>query len=339
MRSTPVCVLLVGSLFTALPEVASADDAAWETVTAERMSTRITVSLPAERIGSAQLVFDAFREVEDSANEWKPGSPIAEVNAAAGGDPTPVPQDSVALVVRGLEIGAVTDGAFDITWAALWGLWDFRAAHPALPDPTEIARRLPLIDHTRVEVDVDAGTVRLPVAGMKLGLGGIAKGRALDLAAARLRNAGIPSYMMSAGGQVAVGTARGDRPWRVGIRDPRGPADDFFAIVQAERVSVSTSGDYEHWFVHEGTRYHHILDPRTGRPARGLRSATVVAADATLADALSTAVFVLGRERGLSLVASLDDVEAAVVDDAGKVWASPGLKEALVLIHVPAPEH
>lgn len=307
---------------------------AFETRAVPVMSTLVTVSLPEDAIDRADLVFDAFRAVEATANEWRDGSELARVNAAAGGDAVAVAPATYALVARGVELGARTGGAFDITWAALWGLWDFKSASAAPPPAAAIDARLPLIGYARVELGAADHTVRLPEAGMKLGLGGIAKGRALDDAARALRAAGISDFMMSAGGQVVVGGTKGGRPWRVGIRDPRGPADDFFAVVDATDTSVSTSGDYEHFFEHEGVRYHHILDPRTGRPARGLRSATVVAADATLADALSTALFAVGRVRGLELAQELQ-VEAVLVDDAGAVWSTPGLDDRLVRVHDP----
>jgi thiamine biosynthesis lipoprotein len=125
------------------------------------------------------------------------------------------------------------------------------------------------------------------------------------------------------------------RPWNVGIRDPRGTPDDYFATLAVTDVSVSTSGDYESFFISEGVRYHHILDPRTGMPSRGLRSATVICPDATLADGLSTAIMVMGAERGIALADSLPEVEAVVVDTAGELRVTAGLKDRLVIQHQP----
>jgi thiamine biosynthesis lipoprotein len=313
------------------------DDERYVAFTQEIMAAPITV-LVRERDGAAaaDVVFDVFREVDARMSEWKDTSPLSAVNAAAGGAPVAVPDDLRAVVRRGLEIGAMTDGAFDVTWAALWGLWDFKAAHPRVPGDDEIAQRTALVDHRRVEIDDDAGTVRLPEAGMMIGLGGIAKGHALDRAAAALRARGVDSFLLSAAGQMMLGGQRGDRPWRVGIRDPRGAADDYFTFLEGRDVSVSTSGDYERFFVLDGIRYHHVLDPRTGRPARGVRSATVVSADATLADALSTALIILGPERGLALVERLDGVEAVIVDDDARIHVSTGLDGMLHPRHPPA---
>lgn len=309
----------------------------WERLSAEIMTTRIEVVLPAEHAEQAKLVFDVFAKVDARMSEWKPTSPLAAVNARAG-EAVEVPPDLIAIVRRGVAIGAMTEGAFDITWAALWGLWDFNALAPTVPDPAAVANRAALVDYRRVEIDEAAGTVRLPAPGMKIGLGGIAKGWALDQAADALRAADVRDFTLSAGGQIYASGRKGDRPWRVGVRDPRGEPDDWFAVIEASDVSVSTSGDYERYFVRGGVRYHHILDPRTGMPTRGVRSATVVSRDATLADALSTAVIVMGVQRGLALVEGLIGAQALVVDDAGRVWMTSGLKGRVTIEHPPRRE-
>ena len=300
------------------------------------MATWVSASLPEASQGEAASVFAVFAQVEQELNEWKPGTPLATVNAAAGGEPVAVPPALLDALERGLELGRLTDGAFDVTWAALWGLWDFKAETASRPDGAEIDRRRALVDFRRVSVDREHSTVSLPAKGMKIGLGGIAKGWALDRAAAGLRERGVRDFLLSAGGQVYAGGSKAGAPWRVGIRDPRGAADDYFAVLSAQDGSVSTSGDYERCFVLDGVLYHHILDPRTGQPARGLRSATVVAKDATAADALSTAVMILGRERGFEVIESLPGVEALVVDDEGAWATTSGLRGAVDLVHAPA---
>ncbi|MHC4947549.1 MAG: FAD:protein FMN transferase [Planctomycetota bacterium] len=314
------------------------DGTAYPTYAMEAMTSRISVTAPE---GSARraagIVLDVFRDVDATMSEWKPGSPLSAVNEAAGRGPVAVPDDLRAVVRRGLEIGARTDGAFDVTWAALWGLWDFRADPPRVPDDEAIAARVALVDSRRLVVDDEAGTLALPEPGMMVGLGGIAKGHALDRAARALRDAGIDDFLLSAAGQMMAGGRRGDRPWRIGIRDPRGDPDDHFASLELTDASISTSGDYERFFILDGVRYHHILDPRTGRPCRGLRSATVVCADATLADALSTALMILGRERALPLAETWPGVEALLVDADGGVHMTSGLVDRVRMRHPPAP--
>ncbi len=278
------------------------------------MHTRVEVRLDedARAAADAAAVFSVFREVEATANEWLPGSPLGAVNRGAGGPPVPIPDDLRALLREGLDIGALTGGAFDVTWAALWGLWDWD--RPVLPAPEAVAARLPHIGWARVELTEEGA--RLPDAELRIGLGGIAKGWALDKAAETLRARGRERFLLSAGGQVyAAGEG-----WTVGIRDPRG--DEAFANLRVADGSVSTSGDYERFFIVDGVRYHHILDPRTGWPARGLRSATVICEKATLADALSTALMVLGPEEGLALAETLPGVEAVLVGEDGRVYVT-----------------
>ncbi len=315
-------------------------DTAYETFEHQVMATTVRAVLPAgpRAQEDAETVFDVFDLVDERMSEWKASSPLSDVNRHAGDGPVAVPEDLRQVLHRGIEIGKLTDGAFDITWAALWGLWNFRAPEPHVPDPEEIARRVKLIDYRKVEIDDRAGTVRLPEKGMKLGLGGIAKGYALSRAAETLRDRGLESFMILGGGQVlAAGERRegGGRPWRVGIRDPRGGPEDYFAVLDVVDQSVSTSGDYERYFLVDGVRYHHILDPRTGWPSKGLRSVTVISPDAVLADGLSTGIMVMGPEKGLALAERLEHVEAVLVDDHGKVEMTSGLRGRLKMLHAP----
>lgn len=301
------------------------------------MGTVIEAVVPAgpRAEAAARCVFDAFVAVDRDMSEWRAGSPLSAVNEHAGGAAVEVPDDLMRVIARGIELGRATGGAFDITWAALWGLWDFGAAKPGLPDPAEVRARLARVDYREVVVDEARGTVRLPTAGMAIGLGGIAKGWALDVAARRLRAMGVEDFLLSAGGQIMTGGTHGGAPWTVALRDPRGPEGDVFAQLPASDVSVATSGDYERYFVLGGVRYHHILDPRTGMPARGARSATVVTPDATLADGLATALVVMDPRRGMALVEGLPGVEAVIVGPDGALHVSSGLRGALHIVHAP----
>lgn len=312
-------------------------EAAFQTATQEIMATWITVVLPRGDASkpAAEEVFRIFREVDARASEWKASAPLTRVNRAAGKSAVAVPPDLFRLVQRAIALARRTHGAYDPTWAALWGLWDFNAPEPTVPSRAEAQRRAALVDFKKVLLDPSRHSIALPEAGMALGLGGIAKGWALDLAGARLQALGIRQYYMSAGGQVSVGGLKGDRPWRIGIRDPRGTPDDYFAILEASDTSVATSGDYERFFIQDGIRYHHILDPHTGFPARGLRSATVISPDATQADGLATALMVMGLPDALALVAELKDTEVVLVDDQGRVHLSAGLDTQFRQVHAP----
>jgi len=264
-----------------------------------------------------------IRRVEDLMTDWRP-SPLTTLNESAGSEPVTVPPELARLIARGLDLGRLTEGAFDITYAGAGKLWDFKASPPKVPDSHALEAALAAVDYRRVKVDLEASTVLLP-QGMRLGLGGIAKGYGVDRAMAVLLEHGVEHGMVSAGGDLKVLGRKFDELWQIAIRHPR-DRERVLAILPVSNTCVMTSGDYERFFVHEGRRYHHILDPRTGLPATGCMSATVVAQDAAYADALATAMCVLGPERGLALVERLPRVEALLVGLDGKPHASSGLR-------------
>jgi len=340
-RLARVALLVVGALLV-LQLARAARAPRFATFDGEAMATTWQLTLPvgADRALTAKAAEDCFalfRQLDLELSEWKEGSPLSAVNRAAGDVPVAVPDELFGLVARAVEIGRETDGAFDISWAALWGLWDFRAAVPTLPEPAAIAARRALVDYRRIVLDPALRTLFLPEAGMKLGLGGIAKGYALERAGAVLTERGFASFLLVSGGQVYARGTRAGRPWQVGVRDPRGERDELFATLPLAGGSLSTSADNESFFVVDGVRYHHILDPQTGWPSTGLRSATVLAADPSLADALSTAVMVLGKERGLAVATRLG-AEALVVDEHGELAMTPGFEANLILLHPPRRE-
>ena len=271
-----------------------------------------------------ERALDEIARLEGELSEWQEGSDIGRLNRQAGHEAVQVSPDVLRVIQAGQEVGRYSGGAFDISWAALFGLYDFRPGRVRMADLAEVRRRLPLIDATKIRVDTESREVFLPEEGMAIGTGGIGKGYALDRAGAILRDAGIENYMLFGGGQVQVHGRRGDRPWRVGIQHPRDP-QSYFAFFEAPSGSISTSGDYEHFFVHEGQRWHHILDLETGLPARRTKSVTLLAPQGLYADALSTAVFVLGPERGLAMLAELPfRAEAIVVGADCRVYTTPG---------------
>ena len=166
---------------------------------------------------------------------------------------------------------------------------------------------------------------------MRAHLGGIGKGYAVDRAAAIMRGRGINDFMIQSGGDLYVAGRRGDRPWRAGIQDPRGPAGSIFAAMDLTDSAFSTSGDYERFFMKDGRRYHHIIDPDLGEPARGCRSVTIVTPRAVVADGLSTGVFILGPEKGMALIERLQGVEGVIVTDSNNLLVSSGLARRLVV--------
>jgi len=280
---------------------------------------------------AAEAAFDEIDRLEGLLSEWRPDSEISRINARAG-EPAPVPisPDVRRVVETGLEVSRRSRGAFDLSWAALHGLYRFPPNPVRLPSEEELAERLPLVDHREVHLDPDVPSVRLGRDGMAIGTGGIAKGHALDRAGELLRAAGFDDFMLFGGGQVQVSGKKGSRPWRVGIQHPRRPAD-YFAFLEAEGGSISTSGDYEHFHVdEEGRRWHHLIDPRTGKPARGTTSVTMLAPRGVAADALSTACFIVGPEACLVMLAEHPArPEAVIVDDDLRLHTTPGTRDRL----------
>jgi thiamine biosynthesis lipoprotein len=224
------------------------------------------------------------------------------------------------------QVSEWTDGKFDVTFGALSGLWKFdHDQDNVVPDLAEVRRRLPLIDYRAIRIDDAAGTVFLTRQGMSIHLGGIGKGYAIDRGAELLRRRGFQDFMIQSGGDIYVAGLKDGRPWKLGIQDPRGAANTSFADLELSNGTFSTSGDYERFFIKNGRRFHHILDPARGEPARGTRSVTIVTNRAVIADGLSTGVFVMGPDAGMALVERLPDVEAVMVTDKNEVLISSGL--------------
>jgi len=250
----------------------------------------------------AERGLDEVARLEGLLSEWQPGSQISAINASAGGPPVKVAPEVMEVLSAGLEVSRWSEGAYDLSWAALRGLYRFHPGQRRIPDMAEVQAALRRVGHAGIELDTKAGTARLSTPGMAIGTGGIAKGYALDRVGAILRAEGIDNYMLFAGGQVQVHGLREGRPWRVGIRHPR-VGTRYVGFFELSNGSVSTSGDYEHFFMADGKRWHHIIDLKTGLPARRSISVTLVAEKGVHADALSTACFVLGPDRCQAMLA------------------------------------
>jgi thiamine biosynthesis lipoprotein len=301
------------------------------------MSTLFEITVVSDDEAAARAAIrEALDEVERLGvvlSEWRPDSEVSRINAAAGREPVRVGPDTLANVRASLQIAEWTEGAYDITWAALREFYLFQPGEERVPDLEQVRSRLPLVNFRDVIVDEGASTVFLRRPGMAIGLGGIAKGYAVDRASDVLQRRGFRDFMIFGGGQVLVKGSRGDRPWRVGIQHPR--RSDYIGFVEASNVSIATSGDYEHAFIApDGTRWHHIIDLSTGLPARQSMSVTIIAPTGLLADGLDTGCFVMGPERCLAMLARLPDagrVEAVIIDADYRLWTTPGTRDRLVL--------
>jgi FAD:protein FMN transferase len=290
---------------------------------------------------AAEAAFDAvfaeFDRLDSLMSVWRAGSDVLRINAAAGDHPVAVSADVVEALKIARQISEWTNGKFDVTFGPLADIWKFDAQNQdnSVPGAAAIASRVPLIDYRLVEIDAAKSTVFLRRAGMRVHLGGIGKGYAVQRGAALLRAAGVRDFLIQSGGDLYAGGTADGRPWRLGIQDPRAPAGRTFATLDISDGTFSTSGDYARSFVKDGVRYHHLLDPATGQPARGCRSVTVVADDPRVADGLSTGVFIMGPRDGMALVERLPQIEAVIVTAANEVLVSSGLKGKLTIVAPP----
>lgn len=304
------------------------------------MGSSLTLMAWAEDEDATNRAFDAvfaeFDRLDHLMSVWKEGSDVLRLNAAAGDHPVPISRETMEALVTAHQISEWTHGKFDVTFGALADVWKFdQDQDDSVPSTAAIAARLPLIDYRKLVLDEAAGTAFLQQKGMRVHLGGIGKGYAVERAEGILRKAGLTNFSIQAGGDLYVAGKRGDRPWRLGIADPRNPDGEIFAKVELSDSTFSTSGDYERFFIKDGVRYHHIIDPANGRPATRSRSVTVVTKRPVIADGISKGVFLLGPEAGLALAAQVPDVEVVIVGADNKVYMSPGLKGRVEIVHPP----
>lgn len=296
------------------------------------MGTLVTITAMASSEEAAQRAVTAgFQEIhrlEEILSTWIPASDLSRVNAAAGLEPVRVAPEALRLIKRSLEMAALTEGGFNIAVGPAVEAWSVtERAH--IPTAGELAGLKPLVDLKQIQLDEQAGTVFLARRDMRIDVGGIGKGFAADLAAAVMQTAGATAGVVALSGDIKTfGRMPVGERFRFGIQHPRREGA-VLATLEMENEAISTAGDYERYFERDGVRYHHILDPQTLQPARQCRSVTVVASEGTVADGLDTGIFVMGPERGMALVERLPDVEAVIVDDAGRVLVSSGLKARL----------
>lgn len=325
MISIIIRLVLILFMIPALCSCGSDESGMIVRVSRVAMGTLVEISAvgPPDRTKPAiEAAFDEIRRVENLTSFHKT-SGLTEINDASGETPVRSDAELVDLIRKSVRFSEFSDGAFDITIGSIGRLWNFSGeSGPRLPDRAEIEKLLPMVGSKLLKIDSDQNLVFLPEKGMSLDLGAIAKGYGLDRAAETLRSWGINSALVNAGGDiVAFGKKAPDKPWRIGIQDPRNPGG-ILAVAEINDSAVVTSGDYERFFMEADRRYHHILDPKTGYPAEGLQSVTIVAPDGVTADAMSTAVFVLGKDKGLALIETMPDVAGLVVDQGGGVFMS-----------------
>ena len=283
-----------------------------------------------EAEGAIAQGFAEISRIQEKMAWQNPNSDISRINNSAGGRPLNIGQEMFGFLERSLDLCYKTGGAFNIAVGPLSRLWDFDGETGFVPIAEEIGRRLAWTDYKKIVLDDKNRSVALLYSGMSLDLGGIAKGYAVDRAVEVLKSSGISAGVVNAGGDMRLfGPKPADKLWHIGIQHPR-KTDEVLATFRITDRAVVTSGDYERFFIKDEIRYHHILDPATGYPALGCRSVTVVADTAFLADAMATAVYVLGSVEGAELLKSRKDLEGMIVDTDGPKFITPGLKKSRV---------
>jgi thiamine biosynthesis lipoprotein len=257
---------------------------------------------------------------------YKPTSEVSQVNARAADGPMHISKELFDLLVTARHYSQITGGAFDITYASVGFMYNFpKHIHP---DEAQIARALPAVNYRHVLLDAKNQTVQFSQKGVRIDLGGIAKGYSVDRGIDVVKSFGFTRAYVAAGGDSRIIGDRFGKPWMVGIRDPRKEAGQVITRIPLADAAISTSGDYERYFEENGVRYHHIIDPKTGHSASKVLSATVIAPLAIRTDGLSKTAFVLGPDKAMEIYNGLDDVDAIIVKLDGTVIYSKGLEPA-----------
>lgn len=274
----------------------------------------------------SKRVIDRIRKIEDDMTINKTGGEINKLNSAAGADFVELNEDAIYILDKAKSYSKMSSGAFDVTVGPLVKEWGIFTQNPSIPSKEKIHSLLGLVDYG--DITIDGSMAKLEKKSQVVDLGGIAKGFAGDEAMEVYREQKVESAFISLGGNVvALGGKPDGSPWKIGIRNPRGPEGSYIGIVSVKDKAVVSSGDYERYFEKDGVRYHHIIDPRTGYPAEsGLIGTTIISDVSIDADVLSTATFVLGLEYGTKLIEELEGVEAVFVTSDKKVYITEGLR-------------
>ena len=299
------------------------------------MGTPVRVELwsddpPAAKTAIAAVMSEMHR-IDALMSPFKSDSELARINREAGKNPLTISKELFQLIQKAQSISRLTAGVFDISFASVGYLYDYRKGiHPSVP---EIKTHLPAVNYRAIRLDSRIHSLFFSQPGMRIDLGGIAKGYAVDRAIQLLQQRHIRHALVSAGGDSRLLGDRRGRPWMIGIRHPRDTPKQTLqekartspVVLPLSDIAISTSGDYERYFIRDGVRYHHIINTKTGQSAHASQSATVIGPDAGMTDALSTSVFILGAQKGIALINRLPGFDAVVIDAKGRLYYSAGL--------------
>lgn len=297
--------------------------------TLKLMGSRFDLTVVADNQTQGDAYLDMaiaeISRIERLISSWDANSQTSKINQNAGVAPVKVDQELFNLIQRAIKISKLTQGAFDISYASMDRIWKFDGSVMEMPSEEAIRQSVAKVGYQNIVLDQEKGTVFLKKEGMKIGFGAIGKGYAADRAKALLLKNGVTSGIINASGDLnAWGTQPDGKDWMVAIVNPLNK-EKVFSWLPVKDQAVVTSGNYEKFIILNGERYTHIIDPRTGHPSKGVRSATIFTANAELADALATSIFVMGVNTGLDFVNQLKGVECILVDDNNQIITSKNI--------------
>lgn len=334
MHSFRIIIALVLGMASLL--ATSTTLAEWHAREEAIMGTAVRVELWHDDATAARAamsaVMDEMHRIDALMSPYKPESELSRINREAAHKPVGISKEMFDLIARSIEFSKLSGGAFDITFSSVGYLYDYR--EHVKPTDAQIAKALPGINYRHLQLDPRGRTIHYARPGVRIDLGGIAKGYAVDNCIAILKGRGITNAIVTAGGDTRLLGDRRGRPWNVGIRDPR-RRGEVAAVLPLADVAISTSGDYERFFEEDGVRYHHIINPRTGKSATGVHSVTIIGPDGITTEGLTKSVFVKGPKEGMRLIESLKGIDAIIIDDAGHMLYSPGLRDVVRAEPVP----
>jgi len=294
------------------------------------MGTRVDLTLQGEDSAAlavaAVAAFTEMTRLADMMSRYRPTSVLSSINLMAGLQPVSVPLELMSVLLMARQAGQASGGAFDSTVGSLRD-WDFSPEHPSIPSAQRIAAQLPLVNQkTGLVLNERAGTAYLTQRGMQLDLGGIAKLPILQAGQRQLQSHGVVNAMINGGGDVLVMGQLNGRPWRVGLRDPRQPSQ-LLGVVALNQGFVAASGDYERFFMYQGQRFHHILNPKTGYPTEGPHGVTLISQQLELINGVGAALMVAGADAGRTRIVRTPGLDALIVDADSSLWRSGGMAQ------------
>lgn len=303
--------------------------------TLKLMGSRFDITIAAKEKAEAEAHIDTavaeITRIENLISEWQPHTQVSQVNRNAGIAPVVVDKELFNLTERALYFSEISNGAFDISFAAMDRIWTFDGSMTEMPSPEAVKKSVAKVGYKNIILDKEKCTIFLKLAGMKIGFGSIGKGYAADKTRELMMSKGVTAGIINASGDMNTwGTQPNGKPWTVGITNPT-DKNKVLAVFPLRETAVVTSGSYEKFVLLEGKRYSHIINPITGYPATGLSSVTVMGASAEMANGFSTAIMVLGKDEGLDLINRFPALSYIIVTDNGEVLASKNinLKEYL----------